>query len=217
MVDARRFAYKELVDKHLRSRVRLLRECPTSCCVNPEHYTPVKVVVRIGRVLLDTARVRDFWNFVRQHGRCLVFTGTHDRHGYGKFLCGKKILPAHHVAYLLETGKLPPARKHLHHKCNRRDCVRFIHLRALTPRQHVHATPSGIGYKNARKTHCLHGHPLSGENLVLSKTKRGGLRRECRKCVRECHNRQRRNNIEQRRAYARAYYHAHVKPKRWKK
>jgi len=44
---------------------------------------------------------------------------------------------------------------------------------------------------NSRKTHCIHGHKLSGYNLRL-KYRKDGVRRDCRKC----HNEQRRRDKE---------------------
>jgi hypothetical protein len=51
-------------------------------------------------------------------------------------------------------------------------CVRPAH-RAFAPRI-------------SRKTHCVNGHPLEGENIrVVAETARSGARRICRACGRE--------------------------------
>ncbi len=43
---------------------------------------------------------------------------------------------------------------------------------------------SGMPARNAAKTHCLRGHELAGENLVMVKGKGGRLYRRCRTCFR---------------------------------
>ena len=49
-------------------------------------------------------------------------------------------------------------------------------------------------HNNARRTHCVHGHPFSGDNLVVSDARPG--RRFCRTCLTARQSRQ----TEQRRA-----------------
>ena|ERR1035437_9974414 len=42
--------------------------------------------------------------------------------------------------------------------------------------------PKNNKNQNTDKTHCIHGHELSGENLVLKKTRSGERHRICRTC-----------------------------------
>jgi hypothetical protein len=46
--------------------------------------------------------------------------------------------------------------------------------------------PAGMARRNAAKTHCDHGHPLSGVNLVMVTDPRDGRAyRQCRECRRD--------------------------------
>lgn len=55
-------------------------------------------------------------------------------------------------------------------------------------------------HNHARKTHCKHGHPLSGDNLIITKRQRA-----CRAC-----SRRRNAEYEARKAYALAVYVADI-------
>ena len=62
------------------------------------------------------------------------------------------------------------------HLCRNRVCVNPGHLEAVPHIVNVRRGTTGI--VNRSKTHCLQGHPYSGENLI----ERAG-RRLCRKCL----------------------------------
>lgn len=61
--------------------------------------------------------------------------------------------------------------------CPHRPCVRPDHLEIVTSAENVRRSQSPWG-RNARKTHCKHGHPFSGDNLIVT---REGYR-QCRAC-----------------------------------
>ena len=67
----------------------------------------------------------------------------------------------------------------LDHLCRNRWCVNPDHLEMVTLRENI-LRGGGIAAVNARKTHCLNGHPLSGDNLYICP--RG--RRLCKACQR---------------------------------
>jgi hypothetical protein len=71
------------------------------------------------------------------------------------------------------------------HKCDNRRCFNPKHLFIGTwSDNQIDAVDKGI-HSQTRKTHCKHGHPLSGENLYLYTRKRNGRnRRICRTCSR---------------------------------
>ena len=102
---------------------------------------------------------------------------------------------AHRVAYAVESGVALDELKSTyaehdktvdHYRdagCRHRDCVRPDHLRLVTSRENTLAS-NGPTAQNARKTHCLRGHHLTGENLVRARAHRGW--RECLTCKRAC-------------------------------
>ena len=65
----------------------------------------------------------------------------------------------HRVAYFLHIGDIPDNMV-IDHICTVRNCVNPSHLRLLTPRENT-LDGRGVGAINARKTHCIKGHPLN--------------------------------------------------------
>jgi hypothetical protein len=100
--------------------------------------------------------------------------------GYGLLTTnrtGGKML-AHRFSYEHHHGPIPDGLV-IDHLCRNTLCVHPDHLEAVTQRVNTlrGTAPTAV---NALKTNCLHGHPLSGDNLYI--TPRG--RRECRACHR---------------------------------
>ena len=107
-------------------------------------------------------------------GPCWLWTAYVNPDGYGRFgFEGGQL--AHRFAYLAMRGPIP-AGKVIDHLCRVRRCVNPQHLEVVTQRVNLHRGES-IQARNARKTHCIHGHEFTSEN-----TYEHGGRRQCRTC-----------------------------------
>lgn len=119
-----------------------------------------------------------FWGKVNKGGpdECWQWkAGT--AKGYGSFyISHRRSYPAHRFAYELANGKIPEGMV-IDHLCRNRGCVNPNHLEPVTNVENVMRGQSGTAI-NARKTHCIRGHALIGENLRIDK--RG--RRACIIC-----------------------------------
>jgi HNH endonuclease len=107
---------------------------------------------------------------------CHVWIGPRNTDGYGHIQDKRRTIPAHRLAYEWARGPILKG-MHLDHLCRNRSCVNPDHLEPVTCRENIMrgtAPPA----QNAAKTHCKRGHPLSGENLYLT---RAG-KRNCRTC-----------------------------------
>jgi hypothetical protein len=115
---------------------------------------------------------------------CIEWTAHTNGAGYGMFYSGwaggkdVKVL-AHRWSYEQANGPIP-AGLHIDHLCRNTRCVNPEHLEAVTQREN---TLRGVGVSavHAKKTECINGHPLSGDNLML---RSNGRWRDCRECKR---------------------------------
>ena len=71
---------------------------------------------------------------------CLIFMGTTNNQGYGKFRADGKMVFAHRYAYARAFGPIAPGLE-VHHECRNTLCCEPSHLRAVTPEEHaaIHA------------------------------------------------------------------------------
>lgn len=118
---------------------------------------------------------------------CWIWHGNRDPLGYGRIGSGGKYgraLLVHRVAYELERGSIPDG-LHLDHTCRNPSCVNPAHLDAVTAGENVRRANERLGRKpgpHALKTHCVHGHPLEGDNI---KIRESDGQRLCRQCARD--------------------------------
>jgi hypothetical protein len=129
-----------------------------------------------GMELLDLERFLTKFIF---HYDCWFWVAGRFDSGYGAFWLGGRTRRAHRVAYEYFVGPIPEGLR-LDHLCRNRGCVNPYHLEPVTDAVNHQRGDTGMNAFNKAKTHCVHGHRLSGENLLTYPLKRG--RRECRAC-----------------------------------
>lgn len=121
-----------------------------------------------------------FWFYVDNiSSACWIWKGGKGAGGYGMFRVKNKKVMAHRFSYELILGKPINKGLTLDHLCKNRLCVNPTHLEQVTLKDNILRgnSPQAI---NARKNHCIRGHPLYGNNLYL--TKSGG------RCCKQCSN-----------------------------
>ena len=103
---------------------------------------------------------------------------------YGVFWFEGRKVVAHRWIYEQMFGPIPDGYES-HHICETSWCVNPYHLQMVTRGEHAKT-------KNFyQKTHCVIGHPLSGENLRIRKRIVNGIERNhrvCRACKRSSDN-----------------------------
>lgn len=131
-----------------------------------------------------------FWQnvCVGYGGSCWAWTGYVNNTGYGHYGRGEHAGLAHRLAYEFQRGPIPEGLT-LDHLCRNRLCVNPDHLEPVTAYENFRRGNAPAA-KNLRKSHCLNGHPLSGNNLDLWQLRVMG-RRTCRTCSRDRYNKRR--------------------------
>lgn len=109
-------------------------------------------------------------------GLCWTWIGCLNSRNYGCVSAGNGIIKlSHRIAYETYKGNIPDGFQ-VDHLCFNTKCCNPEHLDAVTPK--VNAERS----RKATKTHCVHGHPLAGDNLRIKRTANGLGQRQCRVC-----------------------------------
>lgn len=111
---------------------------------------------------------------------CWDWTGALFDTGYGAVRYEGETCYVHRVVFEHFNGKMDEGLC-IDHLCRNRKCANPEHLEAVTQRENNLRGESNAA-ENARKTHCIQGHPFSGDNLLIY---RQGQERVCRECKRE--------------------------------
>ncbi len=119
----------------------------------------------------DSAEVLERRSIPEPMSGCKIWLGGLNR-GYGRLKIQGHTVYAHVAAYELEHGKVPDGLE-LDHKCRVRCCIEDHHLEAVTAKENIRR---GRLYRKL-KTHCPHGHPMVGRNVVVFYGAR-----QCRAC-----------------------------------
>lgn len=119
---------------------------------------------------------------VNEETGCWDWIGGTSR-GYAMFgLAAQKTVRAARWIYEQVIGPIPDGLT-IDHECDRPICVNPEHLRPKTLQANIMRS-SGLGPRNAAKTHCPAGHPYDEENTYFY-FRNGGQHRICRECSRE--------------------------------
>lgn len=102
---------------------------------------------------------------------CWIWDKPNLGRGYGQFFGG-----AHRWSYEFFVGEIPEG-LHLDHLCRNRACVNPCHLDPVPRRINILRGTSQSAI-NARKTHCVRGHPFDSGNTYVTPDGR----RQCRTC-----------------------------------
>jgi hypothetical protein len=118
---------------------------------------------------------------IDEFSQCWVWNGTVGSKGYGICNINRKTILAHRFVYEYCRGPIHDELTIDHVKawgCVHKNCLNPNHMELVTRGENV-MRGNGVCAQNARKTHCKHGHLLSGDNLIM----RLGGGRDCRECV----------------------------------
>lgn len=118
---------------------------------------------------------------------CWAWIGSRATGGYGSIWRDGRNVHAHRAVYELLVGPIPDG-LHIDHLCRNRNCVNPDHLEPVTLVENI-LRGEGIMALNARKTHCMHGHPFTEENTHW-RARDGKLWRSCRTCEQASWDRQ---------------------------
>mgnify|MGYP000973126273 CR=1 FL=1 len=116
-----------------------------------------------------------------REGDCLVWQGAIQSRGYGSVGDGNgRTILTHRAVYEELVGPIPDGMTIDHvasRGCRTKRCVNVLHMEPVTRGENSR--------RAAVKSHCIMGHPLSGDNLsIVVNSVDGYERRVCKACRR---------------------------------
>jgi len=172
----------------------------------------------ITRITTKPAIERFLNNIAIDDNGCWFWIAGKTLEGYSTFQVNLKKIRAHRFIYKYYYGNIPK-NLILDHLCRNRACVNPAHLEPVTHKENI-LRGKGVTAINAKRTSCIYGHPLSGNNLYIQPNGQ----RCCRECgrnrdrkyyhrdiekTRQLRRKKRQRNQEHYREYDRQYHRAH--------
>ncbi len=128
-----------------------------------------------------------FWEKVTiSDSGCWEWTAYRTPDGYGRYALMRPdgsyavAVHTHRITYAALVGEIASGAQ-IDHLCRNRSCCNPSHLESVTQRVNIDRGENYIAINRA-KTHCLRGHVLAGENLIIRKRTSGTCYRSCREC-----------------------------------
>lgn len=118
--------------------------------------------------LVTPDRVRRFFAKVRKtENGCWLWSAGKSYSGYGRFQVDGHSVKAHRFSFLIAHKKISP-KLSLDHICRNHPCVNPSHLEEVPIKENI-LRGNGFCAVEARRTICKNGHPLTPENVRITK------------------------------------------------